>query len=420
MPPITKLIKRLRSLEKWEKVLYITFAAQLINVVGFSSIFPFLPLYVDSLGSRFDLSIEFLSGLVFSSQAFTMMIAAPIWGALADRYGRKLMMVRAMFGGAVLVFWMGYVSSAEMLIFVRALQGLVTGTISAANALIAATVPRDKLGYGLGLNQVALWGGVSFGPLIGGLIADASGYRATFILTAVLLVLGGILTIVGVEENFEPTTDDTGNKPSILEDWKHILAAPGVKMAYLVRFLMTLGRTILVPIAPLFIIQLLPGNAPINFYTGLVIATSGAASTITAVWLGKIGDKIGHRRVLLLSSLWMTIFYLPQGLVTAAWQLLVLQLLTGAGLGGLITAVTSLLAQYTRPGEEGSVFGFDSALVSGGRVLAPLLGAGVAYWVSLRAALSLTGVLFLVIFFIVMYLIPQPKKEGVISYETPA
>ena len=212
MSPFRQLTHRLRSLKKWEKILYITFTAQLINVIGFSSIFPFLPLYVDSLGSRWGLSIELLAGLVFSSQAFTMMIAAPIWGALADRYGRKLMMVRAMFGGAVLVLWMGFVGSAEMLIFVRALQGLVTGTISAANALIAASVPRDKIGFGLGLNQVALWGGVSFGPLLGGIIADTSGYRTTFILTAVLLLVGGILTIVGVEENFEPVTDDKGEE----------------------------------------------------------------------------------------------------------------------------------------------------------------------------------------------------------------
>ena len=71
-----------------------------MTAVGFSIIFPFLPLYIKELGASSNLGIEFLAGLVFSGQAFTMMIAAPIWGTLADRYGRKIMVERALFGGA--------------------------------------------------------------------------------------------------------------------------------------------------------------------------------------------------------------------------------------------------------------------------------------------------------------------------------
>jgi len=115
----------------WRRTLYIMVFCQVITSIGFSSIFPFLPLYVKSLGSVTDLGTEVLSGLVFSSQALTMMIASPIWGALADRWGRKLMVERAMFGGAVLLGLMAFVRSAEELVLLRAVQGLVTGTIGA-------------------------------------------------------------------------------------------------------------------------------------------------------------------------------------------------------------------------------------------------------------------------------------------------
>ncbi|MCK4976131.1 MAG: MFS transporter, partial [Anaerolineales bacterium] len=135
---------------RWQRTLYIIFFAQLVTAVGFSSIFPFLPLYVESLGTVTNLSVEFLAGMVYSAQAFTMMIASPIWGALADRYGRKLMVERSMFGGSIIILLMAFVSSAEQLVFLRAIQGLITGTMAAASALVAATVPRQRLGFSMG------------------------------------------------------------------------------------------------------------------------------------------------------------------------------------------------------------------------------------------------------------------------------
>ncbi|HLF80559.1 MAG TPA: MFS transporter, partial [Anaerolineales bacterium] len=179
--------------QSWQRTLYIVFFAQLMTAVGFSSIFPFLPLYVESLGTSTSLSLELLAGLVFSAQAFTMMLASPIWGALADRYGRKVMVERAAFGGAVLLLMMAYVRSAEQLVALRAIQGFVTGTLAASNALVAASVPRERTGYAMGLLQTALGTGVAVGPLIGGAAADAFGYRAAFYLTAALLFLAGLL-----------------------------------------------------------------------------------------------------------------------------------------------------------------------------------------------------------------------------------
>ena len=94
---IANLFGRFKNMERWERTLYIVFIAQIVNVVGFSTIFPFLPLYVSSLDSIFGISNEMMSGLVFAMQGLSMMITAPIWGALADRYGRKLMIARATF-----------------------------------------------------------------------------------------------------------------------------------------------------------------------------------------------------------------------------------------------------------------------------------------------------------------------------------
>jgi len=128
----------------WQRTLYIMFFAQLMVAVGFSSIFPFLPLYVEHLGSTTGMSIELLAGLVYSTQAFAMMLASPIWGVVADRMGRKLMVERSMYGGAVILLLMAFGTSAKQLVLLRTLHGLITGTIAAANALVASVTPRRE------------------------------------------------------------------------------------------------------------------------------------------------------------------------------------------------------------------------------------------------------------------------------------
>lgn len=405
------LFGRLQDLEQWERTLYVVFIAQIVNVVGFSTIFPFLPLYVSSLDSVLGISNEMMSGLVFAVQGLSMMITAPIWGALADRYGRKLMIARATFGGAITVLLMAFVQTGEGLVMLRLVQGMVTGTVSAANALVAAVVPRERMGYAMGLMQMALWAGVAVGPLIGGLLADAWGYEVSFILTACLLTAAGFMVWFLVEENFVPETDAAGEKRSVWDDWKDILSTQGVKPAYLIRFLMGMSQMILVPLAPLFVLSLLPADSPINFWTGLIVAVGGGASVLTAVYLGKLGDQIGHRPVLLVSVMAAAVFYFAHIWVVEVWHLLAMQVLVGAAMGGVIPSLTALLATFTKPGEEGSVYGFDQAIVSASRFVAPLLAAGFAAVYSIRATLGLTGVLFLIIFVLAYFYLPDLKPQ---------
>lgn len=409
------LRRRFRSIlkiEPWEKTLYIMFVAQLTSAIGFSTIFPFLPLYVQEIGSSRGWSLEFSVGLVFSVQGFTMMVASPIWGALADRYGRKLMVQRATFGGAILILLMGYARSAEDLVLIRAIQGFVTGLVSAANALVASQAPRERTGYAMGVIQVGLWAGVAVGPLIGGAIADAFGYRTAFAVTAVMLASAGVMVWLGVEEAFVPPVKDTTKRRNILIEWRRIFAASGVGMTYVLRFLSNLARMMIFPIAPLFIVTLLPGSDKVNTFTGLVIGVAAAASTTTAIYLGRLGDRIGHRRVLKASALAAALFYLPQSFVTAAWQLLILQGLTGAAAGGIMPTLSALLARYTKPGEEGSVYGLDNSIGAGARALAALTGAMVAHWLGLRSVFAVTALLFFSIVLLAIWRLPETRSSA--------
>lgn len=401
----------------WKRTLNIVFVSQLLSTFGFSTIFPFLPLYVKHLGTHTGLGLEFWVAAVFSSQAITMTIASPIWGALSDRFGRKLMLERALYGGTLIIFLMGFAHSAEELTVMRAIQGVLTGVGAAGSALVAASMPRERAGQAMGTLQVARWVGVALGPLVGGVVADLVGFRAAFIVTSALLLCGGLLVTFSLHENFERVQRRRG-RSSFFADWGRIFAEPGVTPIYLIRFMGILGRTIIRPFAPLFIATLLVSKAHLGTLTGLTIGLEAGAGVVGALILGRLGDRLGHRRIILFSALAAALFYLPQSLVTSVWQLIGLQILDGAAIGGLMPSLSALLANYSEPGEEGSVYGLDNAVVAASRAVAPLVGAAVAVIIGYRGIFVMTGLMFLVTTVVAFYELPKPRSRR--KAEAPA
>jgi MFS transporter, DHA1 family, multidrug resistance protein len=382
--------------DSWKRTLTFMVVAQFCSALGFSIFYPFLPLYIQTLGSTTHLSVEVLSGLVFSVQAVTMAIASPFWGVVADRFGRKLMVLRATLGGSAIILLMGFARSAEELIALRAIQGVITGVISAANALIASVVPRERTGYAMGMLQVGLWSGVAAGPLLGGVLSDLFGFRVTFVTTAVLLLLTGIGIFFGVEDPFVRTDRKGVGGGSFLRDWRRVLANPWVDCTLVLRFLAAMGRSMVEPILPLFVLALMVTPGRVGTSTGFVVGAASVASTLTAVYLGRLGDRAGHARVALGSALGTAICFLVSALVQDVGQLLLLSALTGACVGGLIPSLSALLAEHSESGDAGCVYGLDNSVTSAGRAIGPVLGAAGAVWFSFRGTFVLTGLIFLV------------------------
>lgn len=381
-------------IQRWQTTLWIMFTAQLISAVGFALIFPFLPLYVADLGTQTGLSIEFWAGMAFSSQAITMAIASPIWGSLADRLGYKLMVERAMYGGALILLLMAFVRSAEELALLRAVQGMITGTISAANALVASEVPRERLGYAMGTLQMGLWGGVALGPLIGGILADALGYRMPFVLTAGLLLLAGLLVSFGVRRGARPVPKPNQPTQGLFASWRAIFATSGMPLAYNLRFLASLAHSMFFPFAPLFILTLMASDERIGTVTGVMVGAASAASVATSIYFGRLGDQRGHRWVLIGCTSISVLLYMLHSLVANAWQLLALQLIAGAVWGGVSPAISALLGRYTGTSSAGAVYGIDNAIVSVARAIAPILGAAVVLILGLRGLFIITALIY--------------------------
>ena len=158
-----------------------------------------------------------------------------------------------------------------------------------------------------------------------------------------------------------------------------------------------------------------------NTFTGLVIGIASATTTASAVYLGKLGDRIGHRRIVTICAALAALLYGLQSLVTSGWQLLALQALVGIALGGVMPTVGALLAGYTRPGIEGTVYGLDNTIVSGARAVAPLAGSAVALWLGLRAPFAVTAAVFVLVSLLAAWRLPEltpaPTEEELVSLE---
>ena len=399
------------KIELWKRTLLILFIVQLFTAVGFSIIFPFLPLFVEDLGSIYDLDIELLVGLVFSGQAFTMMIASPIWGNLADRFGRKIMIQRAQFGGAILLTMMAFVQNAEQLVLLRTIQGFITGTVSANNALIASITPRKHAGYAMGMLQVGLGSGLAFGPLIGGFLADSFGYSSAFFVTGALLLISAFMVTFWIHEEPIDKTKRQKKTVSLMSQIKIIFKLSGVSPTLLLRFLSQLSRMLIIPFLPIFIAGIITDSSNENSFIGLVIGVASGATTLSAIYLGKLGDRIGYRKVLFVSLIAAGILYFPTSYVTEGWQILVLQALVGVAMGGIIPMISALLAKYTDPGEEGVVYGIDTSINAAGRAVAPMIGGLIIAISNINSIFTVIGFLLLFSAILSKTILPDKKLD---------
>lgn len=393
-------------MQSWRRTIYILFFAQLVSSMGFNVFLPFLSIYVNKLGTQTALDPEFWVGIVFSAPAVTMIFAAPFWGSIADRYGRKLMLERSMFGGTIVFFLMSFATNAEQLALLRALQGAITGIVSAASALAASVTPRERSGFALGTLQVGRFAGLAIGPLVGGTVADIFGYQATFIVTALLLGVAGILVFLGVHEDFHPPVREkkVGHKP--LQKWRNILAMPGVKVAYMLDFSGWFARLTVVPFLPLFVVMLSPAGSASNTVVGLLSSITAVSAMIGAFFLGRLGDRIGHRTILIGSALMTACFYLPQTFAVAIWQLALLQFFAGIAMGGLLPALGSLLKQYTQHGDEGAVYGLENSVVSSAQMIAPQLASLIVALFGLRSVFLFAAGCYLATSLLALYMLP--------------
>jgi len=377
---------------RWKKTFYASWIAQVFSIVGFSCVIPFLPLYIRSLGVEGDASVARWAGVIGGATGFTMTIFAPIWGGLADRYGRKIMVLRSMFCGAVVLCLMAFSRNPVDLLVLRLMQGVLTGTVTASVALVSSVTPADRSGYTLGMMQAAVFGGVSVGPFLGGIIADNLGYRPTFIVAACVLLAGGLLVKFFVWEDFTPIPAEQRRH---IGSFRTVMASTGFLVMVILLFQTNFANRIVSPIFPLFVEELRGESAGVATVTGAILAAAGFAAAVSAAVLGRFGDAWGHKTILVMATLFAGIFTLPQAFANSVGQLFALRVLFGLAAGAIMPSVNAIVRSVTSEHNLGKAYGITSSANCLGMAFGPIAGGYIAAGMGLSAPFLLTGILLI-------------------------
>ncbi|HCM25625.1 MAG TPA: hypothetical protein DIC34_03595 [Treponema sp.] len=378
----------------WKKTLYAVWLGEVLSIAGFSTSTPIIPFFLEDLGIRDPGQLKLFVGLVQAIPAISLAVMAPIWGSLADNYGRKPMLLRAMFGGAIIMVLQGLSVSPWQLLALRTLQGAITGTVAAAMVFVASASPEEERGYSMGLLQMAIFLGSSLGPLFGGYLSDAFGHRMNFFATAGLLFLAGVVVSLFAVDDFVPPVNRKSVFRSLVPDFSPLAGSGSLALWTLLAVVAAdqIAGSILSPFLPLFIKSLSTTSAHVASDTGLVLALGAVAASVAAVLIGKISFRLGYRRTLIFCMGGAALFTFPQAFVRTTTQLIVLRIISNFFIGGNMPSVNALIAMRTPQGKQGSIYGLRSSIASIGAGVGPVIGTLVALSFGYPAVFIATGV----------------------------
>jgi len=384
-----------RVIEPWKINLISVWFGCFFTGLAISQIIPFLPLYLEQLGVSGGESLSLWSGLTFSITFVISAAVAPLWGSLADRKGRKLILLRAAFGMGVVILLQAFVTEAWQLLLLRALMGLTSGYIPNAMALVAAQVPRERSGWALSCVSTGQIGGVILGPMLGGLLADWVGLRTVFIVTAVLLMVSFMVTLFLIKETgYTPVSKK--DKLSGREVFRSLDNPKLMICLFFTTMVIQMCNGSVNPILTLFVRELAPAAENIAFLSGVIAALPGVSALLAAPRLGRLGDRIGTQRILLATMVISLLLFVAMSFVTSATQLGVLRFLLGFADGAMMPAVQTLLVRHSRDNITGRIFGYNQSFMYLGNVAGPLLGAAVSAVAGFRWVFFATAVVVLI------------------------
>lgn len=382
----------------WKRNLIFCWFGMFVTMVGISQIAPVLPLYIKELGVTDINLVEKFSGLAFGATFIVSAIFSPIWGKLADKVGRKPMLLRASLGMAVVIFFIGFVTNVYELVGLRFLQGIISGYGTACTTLVATQTDKKHAGFALGTLSTAQIAGSLLGPLIGGYLEDTLGMRSVFLVTSFLLIISFVTTLIFVKEDFTITNKKV---PNIKEVWDMLPNAGLVVTMFLTAFILQLAFYSIEPIITVYVSQLSRNMEHVALISGLAFSSSGIANILAAPKLGKISDQVGPQKVMLIALIVAGVVFIPQAFVKTPWQLMILRFILGLAAGGLLPAVNILVKKIVPENITGRIFGYSVSAQYLGTFFGSILGGQIAANFGIRYVFFVTsGLLFINVFIV--------------------
>ncbi|MGF6530517.1 MFS family permease [Paraburkholderia sp. GAS206C] len=373
----------------WRRNLIVCVFGSFTTIVAMTLLLPFLPLYVEEMGVKSHAAIVQWSGVAYGATFLSAALTAPLWGRLGDRYGRKLMLIRASLGMAVAMSLIGMAHNVWQLVALRLLAGLLGGYASGSTVLVATQTPKSRCGWALGVLSSGIMAGNLAGPLIGGSLPPLIGVRATFFAAGALIFVAFLATAFLLKEDPRLAPKKT-EKQQV--DWQAIPDRRPVVAMLVTGALLMVANMSIEPIITVFVAQIVEVRQ-VTFVAGLVMSAAALGSILSASRLGRLADRIGHWNVIVGCLAVAAVLLIPQAFVIAGWQLVVLRFLMGTALGGLLPCVASVIRHNVPQTVAGRMLGYSTSAQYTGQVLGPLLGGFVGGHFGMRAVFLGTSVL---------------------------
>ena len=382
----------------WKKNLYILWIAQFIAMIAMSACLPFLPLYVRELGVSGLKEAQQWSGLIMAAPFLFSVITAPIWGALGDKYGRKLMVVRAIIGLAIAMALMGFAQNVWQLLLLRIFQGAVSGFIASTLAFVSATTPPRRAGYAIGLLQSTLSAGNIVGALVGGVLSDVIGMRNVFFFVGAMCLISSIIVIVYVVEERVAVSE---RKPSSSVRANFLFAwnTPSLRN---ILFLIIAAQSAIVfvsPVMPFYLEYLGAPKEYLSTITGFIVGIVGVFSVMFAPYWGRRNDRKGHVKTLRVAALAVGISTILQAFVPSYEYLFGLRAIIGIFTAAIIPTLYTAFSKNTPTDNRSGMMGLASSASLLGNLMSPSLSGWIASHAGMRWCFVIAGAIMLVVSF---------------------
>jgi MFS family permease len=381
--------------DDWRRNLYVCLFGSFTTIVAMTLILPFLPLYVQHLGVADEGAAMRWSAAAFGATFLAAATVSPLWGRLADRYGRKPILIRASLGMAVAMSLIGLAQDVYQLVALRALAGFLGGYASGAVILVATQTPRAQAAWALGTLSIGSMAGNLAGPLLGGVLPDLVGIRATFFAAGAVIFVAFLATTFLIRET-RPKRAAPGLPGAPRGGtWAAIPDRAPVVAMLATALLILFANMSVEPIITLYMGAITADPARVVWMSGLAMAAAALGSILAAPRVGRLADRVGHARVVVACLALAAVLLVPQAFVTAGWQLIGLRFGMGLALGGLLPAVTALIRHSVPDRVSGSVLGYAQSAQYLGQIVGPLVGGVVGSHLGMPAVFLATSVLML-------------------------
>ena len=380
-------------MEIWKRNLFVCWFGAFITAIGLSQIAPFLPVYIKDLGVTNAHSIDIFSGVCFGITFLMSAIVSPMWAKLSDKHGRKPMLLRASFGMGLVIFLMGFSQNVYELTALRILQGAVSGYTTACITLVATQTSKKHVGWALGVLSTATVSGSLIGPLVGGYLADTIGIRNVFFVIGLLLFITFIATIIFVKEDFEFIET---SKLKFKEVWKMVPEPEIIISLFITGFILRIALYSIEPMMTQYIATLTTNTSDVILISGIAFSATGLGSILAAPALGRLSDRIGTKKIILISLIFSAIIYLPQAFVTNPFELTILRVILGFATAGIVPGINSMIKRATKKEVTARVLGVNMSFQYLGTFIGAIIGGQVGAYFGIRDIFFITTGLLLI------------------------